>query len=142
MTDWYVGQKVVCVSNKIHSRHFESSGKTHEYRSNKFIAMLVVGKVYTIDAIKSVFYDDLNTEAIAFLLSEIDTNYSRNGYPQIDNQGEEFYHFWNGRFNPLEEKETDISIFQGLLQDVNDGKVKFDDEPGEHMKPKRQVEFT
>ncbi len=81
-------------------------------------------------------------EQVAFLLAGIDSCYVTNGY-KSDNFGYKHYHFWEGRFKPLDEKEIDISLFNSLLKDVNDGKVKFDDEDvGDHMKPKKQLEFA
>jgi hypothetical protein len=127
MTDWYEGQKIVCINATL------SPNLTGSWSGPKFISQLKVGHIYTISKIGYVMFDTLGREDVAFLLHEIDTEYAKFGHPLVDKYGEAFYHFWNGRFKPLEEDKNeddiDISIFQGLLNDVNDGRVVFDDEP-------------
>jgi hypothetical protein len=128
MTEWYEGQKIVCINANV-SSHLNDP---NAWWGPKFISQLKEGHIYTIDKIGYVMFDTLGHEDVAFLLHEVDTEYAKLGYPLVDKYGEAFYHFWHGRFKPLEEDKNeddiDISIFQGLLNDVNDGKVVFDDE--------------
>lgn len=144
MTDWYEGQKIVCVN-----AYLPPEMDNCMWTGASFIKQLKEGKIYTIDKIAMIHYEGLGQlgvgTQIGFLLVGINTHYTKNGLSQIDKYGEEFYHFWHGRFKPLDELETDnkvdISVFLGLLNDVNDGKVRFDDdEGGQHMKPKKQLE--
>jgi hypothetical protein len=137
MTDWYVGQKIVCIDAKVLPAH------QHWQGAQFIIKHLKVGKIYLIEKIDFVEYDD-KAKGIGFLLSGIDTLYSTINMPEKDKFGMDRYHFWHGRFKPLEEEEAieklDISVFLGLLGDVNDGKVKFDDEDGGLKAPERILE--
>jgi hypothetical protein len=143
MTDWFEGQKIVCVN-----AHVPPQYEKGLWTGISFIKKLNEGQIYTIDKIAMIHYEGLASggagDDIGFLLKEIDTNYTKNSMPQIDKYGEEFYHFWNGRFRPLDEIEkgekVDISVFQTLLNDVNDGKVKFDDEDGGLKAPSKELE--
>ena len=144
--DWYIGQKIVCINNDV-------SGIDKTWVTPlKFIQSLTVGQIYTIQDMGMNRYTDIEGEHVSFLLKEIDTKYQEFWGPDkngLDEFGSKHYHFHHRRFKSLEEDTTetenkiDISLFHGLLKEVNDGTKKFDDEEVEkHMKPKRQKEFT
>jgi hypothetical protein len=139
MKDWHEGQKIVCINATV-----PIAMQGPKWSGSMFISKyLKVGQVYTIQEIAMIKYNDIGTD-IGFLLAGINTQYTYYGMPTTDVFGEEYYHFWHGRFKPLEEEEKieklDISIFLGLLNDVNDGKVKFDDEDGGLKAPERILE--
>lgn len=136
MKDWYVGQKIVCIDDQL-----RANAKRNMLGVDFILKYLRVGKIYTINSISIVKYDTHTAEQVAFLLEGIDTNYSNNNWPSIDKFGERDYHFVSSRFRPLEDDvdKIDISLFQGLLDDVNSGKVRFDDDTFREDVVKRRV---
>lgn len=107
MSDWYVGQKIVCVN-----------AQPIDGVRNRFVdEYLLEGKVYIIRKILgfSFRFSDKSEERLAFRLEGI--------VPYLIDGIE--YAFFHGRFKPLEDQdedqEVDISIFLNGLRQVNEG---------------------
>lgn len=66
------------------------------------------GRVYTVRAILSWNFD--NGNYVALLLDEI-----RNPVLDWVGEGRSEHPFWIGRFRPVVERKTDISIFKAML---------------------------
>lgn len=114
MSDWYVGQKIVCVNAQ------PISGVR-----NRFVdEHLKEGKIYTIREIILFGFVSHNKrdERLAFRLEGIVP-------PLIE--GTE-YAFFHGRFRPMESgdqgEDVDISIFLEDLEKINNGLITFSEE--------------
>lgn len=119
MGDWYVGQKIVCVNTD------PVDGGAIEPEIAKY---LKVGEVYVIRQILDFLYTHKGKKTVflAFRLSGIKPAQSLDA----ENKFVE-YAFWNGRFMPLDQDTLEVSVSETMknwLQDVNDGKVFFEEE--------------
>ena len=107
MSDWHVGQKIVCVN-----------AQPIDGVRNRFVdEYLCEGKVYIIRKILgfNFRFSERSEERLAFRLEGI--------VPYLIDGVE--YAFFHGRFKPLEDQdedqEIDISIFLNGLREVNEG---------------------
>jgi hypothetical protein len=107
MSDWHVGQKIVCVN-----------AQPIDGVRNRFVdEYLCEGKVYIIRKILgfNFRFSERSEERLAFRLEGI--------VPYLIDGIE--YAFFHGRFKPLEDhdedQEIDISIFLNGLREVNEG---------------------
>ena len=107
MSDWHVGQKIVCVN-----------AQPIDGVRNRFVdEYLCEGKVYIIRKIMgfNFRFSERSEERLAFRLEGI--------VPYLIDGIE--YAFFHGRFKPLEDhdedQEIDISIFLNGLREVNEG---------------------
>jgi hypothetical protein len=102
-----VGQKIVCVDDVIDDRF--KTRKDIKYGNS--LNGLTKGQIYTV---RGVEVDPVHGFPTVFL-KEIQRKITRN---KVRNS-EVGFHF--SRFKPLKEKKTDISIFNEILNKVNDG---------------------
>jgi len=105
MSDWYVGQKVVCVDDGLHewSQHPEAQG----------CVVPLKGSVYTIRDIRIVV-SSCQGEIIALWVEEI-----RNPEMRFYDVHQQLEPGWHAEyFRPLVDVETDISIFKKIDADV------------------------
>jgi hypothetical protein len=121
MSDWYVGQKIVCVN-----------AQPIDGVRNRFVdEYLREGKVYRIRKILgfNFRFSERNEERLAFRLDGI--------LPYLIDGIE--YAFFHGRFKPLEDQaedqEIDISIFLDGLREVNDGSFALRNEDIRELEP-------
>lgn len=93
MTDWYVGQKVVCIKAEpwVEVKH----GRGYAGPFPQLNAVYTITRIYP--------YQD----EVFFLLGELG-----------------FAGFGSGRFRPVVESKTDISIFTRLLDRANAGELE------------------
>lgn len=101
MSDWHVGQKVVCIIDHWNVGPFDENPK-----------MPTVGQVYTIRDITPVFSDGL----CAFRFEEIINKPIRYG-----NLDEPMFH--QKGFRPVVSQHADISVFTSILDRVNSREV-------------------
>lgn len=94
MTDWHVGQKVVCVNDTWNVARLIGLGESKP----------VAGRVYTIRKILVV------SDGVGFLLDEIVN------VPRLYTEGIFEHGFFAFRFRPVTTKSTDISIFRRLVE--------------------------
>jgi hypothetical protein len=120
MSDWYVGQRIVCVN-----------AQPIAGLKNRFVDQhLREGRIYKIRQILVFKFNTCSKweERVAFRLEGI--------VPHLINGIE--YAFFHGRFRALEpggDKEIDISVFLDGLSRVNDGLVRFPREETPELEP-------
>ena len=121
MSDWHVGQKIVCVN-----------AQPIDGVRNRFVdEYLCEGKVYIIRKILgfNFRFSERSEERLAFRLEGI--------VPYLIDGIE--YAFFHGRFKPLEDhdedQEIDISIFLNGLRQVNEGSFALRNEDIRELEP-------
>jgi hypothetical protein len=121
MSDWYVGQKVVCVNAQ------PISGVR-----NRFVDKhLREGRIYKIREILLFGFlsDNKRDERLAFRLE---------GIVPEPIEGTE-YAFFHGRFRPMEagdvHEDVDISVFLEDLEKINNGLITFREEETRELEP-------
>jgi len=101
-----IGQKIVCVDD--HPMTGRKPGLTYD---DKGLDGLTKGQIYTV---RRIYTSNFSRSGICIELEEI--------IRRMDHPGVECHTGYDYiRFAPLKEKKTDISIFNEILNKVNDG---------------------
>lgn len=116
---FYVGQKIVCINDDW--SNWKDSDAINETVPNR----PVKGQKYTIREIKIITYLNIESSGIKMITPGILFQEITNPTWLWDSGEIGEYYFWHKRFAPLEEKkkDTDISIFRTILDNVNN-KIK------------------